>query len=376
MIYSCDRTRRALGQSSRSVVVRQSSLYLPSFHTLTGLLRGPRPRVLESPQPADRQGTHGLHSRGWLAACRSCMRAPVPCTAQHATQCCPSPSPQSAGHRAAHVVPRVCRAARRQHTSAGPGVRRRRSHAGAARVGRGRGRAAAAARPAAARPAAARPAARPAADEAAAGAATRAAAARGSRQRRVLAARHCGMRPLHPRGVPATGGRPSARLVVSRHRRRLPGGWVLPGLVLAGAAAARAGSSCDEPPSSSSTHTPAGRSFDLCVCSFALHLCDPSCLFITLFQLSSRCRWLAVLAPHKQARWVSWMGGRLGVNSCCSVCAGLTRPAPHVRSCLLPAAAREGGAWVGGGAGAQGGSRARPPLPVAQLGPAAAGVTT
>ncbi|KAL4427696.1 hypothetical protein ABPG75_001785 [Micractinium tetrahymenae] len=44
----------------------------------------------------------------------------------------------------------------------------------------------------------------------------------------------------------------------------------------------------------------AGRSFDLCVCSFALHLCDPSSLFITLYQLACHCRWLAVLAPHKQ----------------------------------------------------------------------------
>lgn len=43
-----------------------------------------------------------------------------------------------------------------------------------------------------------------------------------------------------------------------------------------------------------------GHTFDLCVCSFALHLCDPSCLFITLYQLSCRCSWLAVLAPHKQ----------------------------------------------------------------------------
>lgn len=45
---------------------------------------------------------------------------------------------------------------------------------------------------------------------------------------------------------------------------------------------------------------PAGRRFDVCVCSFALHLCDASCLFITLYQLARHCRWLAVLAPHKQ----------------------------------------------------------------------------
>lgn len=48
------------------------------------------------------------------------------------------------------------------------------------------------------------------------------------------------------------------------------------------------------------TRALAGRAFDLCVCSFALHLCDPSCLFITLYQLASHCRWLAVLSPHKQ----------------------------------------------------------------------------
>jgi len=45
---------------------------------------------------------------------------------------------------------------------------------------------------------------------------------------------------------------------------------------------------------------PAARSFDLCVCSFALHLCDSSSLFITLYQLACHCRWLAILAPHKQ----------------------------------------------------------------------------
>ncbi|KAI7838980.1 hypothetical protein COHA_007266 [Chlorella ohadii] len=44
----------------------------------------------------------------------------------------------------------------------------------------------------------------------------------------------------------------------------------------------------------------AARSFDLCVCSFALHLCDSSSLFITLYQLACHCRWLAILAPHKQ----------------------------------------------------------------------------
>ena len=38
----------------------------------------------------------------------------------------------------------------------------------------------------------------------------------------------------------------------------------------------------------------------MCVCSFALHLCDPTSLFITLYQLACHCRWLAILAPHKQ----------------------------------------------------------------------------
>lgn len=36
------------------------------------------------------------------------------------------------------------------------------------------------------------------------------------------------------------------------------------------------------------------------VCSFALHLCEPSRLFATLHALSLSARWLLVLAPHKR----------------------------------------------------------------------------
>ncbi|GIL66229.1 hypothetical protein Vafri_19760 [Volvox africanus] len=40
--------------------------------------------------------------------------------------------------------------------------------------------------------------------------------------------------------------------------------------------------------------------FDLVICSFALHLCDPSRLHGTCTALSIAARWLAVLAPHKR----------------------------------------------------------------------------
>ncbi|GLC45844.1 hypothetical protein PLESTM_001791400 [Pleodorina starrii] len=43
-----------------------------------------------------------------------------------------------------------------------------------------------------------------------------------------------------------------------------------------------------------------GPQFDLVVCSFALHLCDPSRLYGTCTALSTAARWLAVLAPHKR----------------------------------------------------------------------------
>jgi hypothetical protein len=36
------------------------------------------------------------------------------------------------------------------------------------------------------------------------------------------------------------------------------------------------------------------------VCSFALHLADPSVLFSLLYSLSTRSKWLIVLAPHKK----------------------------------------------------------------------------
>ncbi|PNH06713.1 hypothetical protein TSOC_006880 [Tetrabaena socialis] len=43
-----------------------------------------------------------------------------------------------------------------------------------------------------------------------------------------------------------------------------------------------------------------GALFDMIICSFALHLCEPSRLYGTLHALSYGGRWLAVLAPHKQ----------------------------------------------------------------------------
>ncbi|KAG2423682.1 hypothetical protein HYH02_015297 [Chlamydomonas schloesseri] len=39
--------------------------------------------------------------------------------------------------------------------------------------------------------------------------------------------------------------------------------------------------------------------FDLVVCSFALHLCEPSRLYGTLTALARSARWLLILAPHK-----------------------------------------------------------------------------
>jgi cell division inhibitor SulA len=40
---------------------------------------------------------------------------------------------------------------------------------------------------------------------------------------------------------------------------------------------------------------------DIVVCSFALHLIETSSeLFALLWELSTKCRWLVVLAPHKK----------------------------------------------------------------------------
>lgn len=40
---------------------------------------------------------------------------------------------------------------------------------------------------------------------------------------------------------------------------------------------------------------------DFTICSFALHLIDnPSELFAILWELSTKCRWLVVLSPHKR----------------------------------------------------------------------------
>lgn len=44
----------------------------------------------------------------------------------------------------------------------------------------------------------------------------------------------------------------------------------------------------------------AGRRYELCICSFAMHLCNPGLLFMLLWQLARHCHWLVVLSPHKQ----------------------------------------------------------------------------
>ncbi|KAJ3485980.1 hypothetical protein NLI96_g4562 [Meripilus lineatus] len=52
---------------------------------------------------------------------------------------------------------------------------------------------------------------------------------------------------------------------------------------------------------------------EMTICSFALHLIEsPSELFALLWELSTKCRWLVVLAPHKKPEiklgwgWVKW----------------------------------------------------------------------
>ncbi|EFJ46368.1 hypothetical protein VOLCADRAFT_93240 [Volvox carteri f. nagariensis] len=57
--------------------------------------------------------------------------------------------------------------------------------------------------------------------------------------------------------------------------------------------------------------SPGGPHFDLVVCSFALHLCDPSRLYGTCTALSLAARWLAVLAPHKRPVLGPDLGWRL-----------------------------------------------------------------
>jgi hypothetical protein len=56
-----------------------------------------------------------------------------------------------------------------------------------------------------------------------------------------------------------------------------------------------------------------GTIYDLIICSFALHLLtEPSELFALLYELSTKCRWLAVVAPHKKPEikdgwgWERW----------------------------------------------------------------------
>ena len=64
------------------------------------------------------------------------------------------------------------------------------------------------------------------------------------------------------------------------------------------------------PPQSSSDD---GIIYDLIICSFALHLLtEPSELFALLYELGTKCRWLAVIAPHKKPEikygwgWERW----------------------------------------------------------------------
>lgn len=51
--------------------------------------------------------------------------------------------------------------------------------------------------------------------------------------------------------------------------------------------------------------------YSLCVCSFALHLCDKSRLFSVLYQLSTCCHQLVILSPHKQPQVKTETGWRL-----------------------------------------------------------------
>ena len=44
---------------------------------------------------------------------------------------------------------------------------------------------------------------------------------------------------------------------------------------------------------------------EMVICSFALHLIEtPSELFALLWELSTKCRWLVILAPHKRPQVV------------------------------------------------------------------------
>ncbi|KAG9315574.1 hypothetical protein JVU11DRAFT_3210 [Chiua virens] len=75
-------------------------------------------------------------------------------------------------------------------------------------------------------------------------------------------------------------------------------------------------------PMSSIGHSGAGNTdvaidrIDMVVCSFALHLVEPSSeLFALLWELSTKANWLVVLAPHKKPEikegwgWVKWDSG-------------------------------------------------------------------
>jgi hypothetical protein len=46
--------------------------------------------------------------------------------------------------------------------------------------------------------------------------------------------------------------------------------------------------------------TDGGRSFELCVCSYALHLVEASWMFAVLYELARNCDYLMVISPHKK----------------------------------------------------------------------------
>lgn len=54
--------------------------------------------------------------------------------------------------------------------------------------------------------------------------------------------------------------------------------------------------------------------YDLVICSFAMHLLDPSRLFATLNALARAARWLLILSPHKRPPVGGESGWRLAVE--------------------------------------------------------------
>ena len=52
----------------------------------------------------------------------------------------------------------------------------------------------------------------------------------------------------------------------------------------------------------------ASKGYDLCICSFALHLLDTSKLFGCCYQLALKCKYLLILSPHKRPELKQEMG--------------------------------------------------------------------